>query len=143
MEVFALLAEPVRMRIIEILATGEHSSTLVADVLHHEFGVSHSAVSKHLRILARSGFAVVRVQGPYRMYRLDSSALAQLDQAVDRLYTLWDARYGWPYKTNPLAVEATPTRAATPGVRGRRGRSQIPVIAEINEDNDPWQWVGD
>ncbi len=143
MDVFALLAEPVRMRIVEILATGEHSSTLVADVLHHEFGVSHSAVSKHLRILARSGFASVRVQGPYRMYRLDSGALAQLDRAVDRLYELWDARYGWPYQTDPLAVQSTPARAPAGGGRGRRGRSRIPVIAEINEDNDPWQWVGD
>ncbi|MDP9028367.1 MAG: hypothetical protein M3N46_12615 [Actinomycetota bacterium] len=39
MEVFALLAEPVRRRIIEILATGEHSAVHVADVIHTEFGV--------------------------------------------------------------------------------------------------------
>jgi len=142
MEIFALLAEPVRRRIIEILATGEHSSTQVADVLHHEFGVSHSAVSRHLRILDRSGFAIARVQGPYRMYRLDSTALDQLDRAVDRLHELWDARYGWPYKSDPVAPATMPGLPRADG-RGRRGRSTVPVIAEINEDNDPWQWVGD
>jgi DNA-binding transcriptional ArsR family regulator len=145
MDVFALLAEPVRRRIIEILATGEHSSTDVADVIHHEFGVSHSAVSRHLRILDRSGFAIARVQGPYRMYRLDSTALDQLDRAVDRLHELWDARYGWPYLADPLAAERMPGLPSPnrDRGRGRRGRSAAPVIAEINEDNDPWYWLGD
>jgi DNA-binding transcriptional ArsR family regulator len=145
MEVFALLAEPVRRRIIEILATGEHSSTEVADVIHHEFGVSHSAVSRHLRILDRSGFAIARIQGPYRMYRLDSTALDQLDRAVERLHELWDARFGWPYRADPLAAARMPGLARADGGRGRgrRGRSTAPVVAEINEDNDPWQWLGD
>jgi len=143
MEVFALLAEPVRRRIIEVLATGEDSSGQVADVLHHEFGVSHSAVSRHLRILDRSGFAVARVQGPYRMYRLDSTALDQLDHAVDRLHELWDARFGWPYKSDPLSPDTMPGIEHPRRGRGRRGRSTAPVIAEINEDNDPWQWIGD
>ena len=43
MDVFALLAEPVRYRIVEILATGEHTSGQVAEVLHHEFGVGWPA----------------------------------------------------------------------------------------------------
>ncbi len=145
MNVFAVLAEPVRMRIVEILATGEHSSTNVADVLHREFGVSHSAVSRHLRILANGGFATVRAEGPYRLYRLDSEALEHIDRAVDVLHELWNARYGWPYLADPLAsATASRTAPARPNRgRGRRGRSAAPVVVEITESNDPWQWMGD
>ena len=143
MDVFTLLAEPVRRRIIEILATGEHSSGHVADVLHAEFGVGRPAVSQHLRLLVRSGFAVSRPQGPYRMYRLDASALDQVDRAVDRLHELWDARYGWPYRSDPLAPATRPGIPHPHRGRGRRGRSAAPVIVEITEDNDPWQWMGD
>lgn len=143
MEIFALLAEPVRYRIIELLATGEHSSGQVADVVHHEFGVSRSAVSHHLRILENSGFAVSRVQGPSRMYRLDSSALGRIDVAVARLHELWDARYGWPFLADPLAIQTQPGVPHRSHGRGRRGRSTVPVVAEVTEDNDPWQWLGD
>ena len=143
MDVFALLAEPVRMRIIEILATGEHSSGLVADVLHHEFGIGRPAVSQHLRLLARFGFAVARAEGPYRLYRLDPSALDQVDRAVDRLHVLWDARYGWPYRSDPLHPATAPNVPRPHRGRGRRGRSEAPVIVEITESNDPWQWMGD
>lgn len=145
MEVFALLAEPVRMRIIELLATGEHSSGLVADVLHREFGISRTATSQHLRLLARAEFVIARPEGPYRLYRLSPDALDRLDRAVDRLHGLWNARYGWPYLADPLAPESLTTTARTPrgSGRGRRGRSSDPVIVEITESNDPWQWMGD
>jgi DNA-binding transcriptional ArsR family regulator len=143
MDVFALLAEPVRFRIIEILATGEHSAGQLADVLHHEFGVSRAAVSQHLRILRADEFVVRRPQGPMRFYRLHPDAMQQLDLRVERLRELWDARYGWPYRADPLS-EATLTTARRPGRgRGARGRSATPIVVEITEDNDPWQWLGD
>jgi DNA-binding transcriptional ArsR family regulator len=143
MEIFALLAEPVRFRIIEILATGEHSAGLVADVVYTEFGVSRAAASKHLRLLARAGFAISRAEGPFRMYRLHPDALERLDRAVDLLHDLWDARYGWPYRSDPLAP-GSPVGPRRPGrERGRRGRTSRPVIVEITEDNDPWRWMGD
>ena len=142
MDVFALLAEPVRLRIIEILATGEHSAGHVGDVIYAEFGVSRAASSLHLRILARSNFAISRPQGPYRMYRLHPDALDTVDRAVDRLHELWNARYGWPYKADPLAPE-TLVGVPRPHGRGHRGRTARPVVVEITEDNDPWQWMGD
>ncbi len=142
MDVFALLAEPVRFRIIEILATGEHTSGQLADVLHHEFGVSWATTSQHLAVLRRHGFVVQRPQENHRFYRLDPGALESLDRAVDRLHTLWDARYGWPYRADPLDEAHLTVRRPQRG-RGQRGRSAIPVIADVSEDNDPWQWMGD
>jgi len=143
MDVFALLAEPVRYRIVEILATGEHTSGQLADVLHHEFGVGWPAVSQHLRLLRGSGFVVRRAQGPSRVYRLEPTALDQLDLRIDRLHELWNARYGWPYRADPLSSHLlTVSRRPNRG-RGRRGRSERPIVFDVTEDNDLWQWLGD
>jgi DNA-binding transcriptional ArsR family regulator len=143
MDVFALLAEPVRYRIVEILATGEHTSGQVADVLHHEFGVGWPSVSHHLRRLRANGFVVSRAQDNSRFYRLAPTAMDELDRRVERLHQLWDARYGWPYRADPLSP-ATLTTARRPNRgRGARGRSTRPIVFEITEDNDPWQWLGD
>ena len=143
MDVFALLAEPVRYRIIEILATGEHTSGQLADVLHHEFGVGWPAVSQHLRRMRGAGFVVSRPQDRSRFYRLAPTALDELDRRIDRLHQLWDARYGWPYRADPLSPGTlTIARRPTRG-RGARGISTRPIVFEITEDNDPWQWLGD
>jgi DNA-binding transcriptional ArsR family regulator len=143
MDVFALLAEPVRYRIVEILATGEHTSGELADVLHHEFGVGWPAVSQHLSMLRGSGFVVRRSQGPSRVYRLAPTALDQLDRRIDRLHELWNARYGWPYRADPLSPHLlTISRRPNRG-RGQRGRSQRPIVFDVTEDNDLWRWLGD
>ena len=143
MHVFELLAEPVRLRIVEILATGEHTAGQLADVLSTEFGVSRAAVSRHLGILRREEFARVRIEGPVRVYRLDAQAIDRVHRAVDRLDELWNARYGWPYLADPLAAEAVPGATRIRRGRGRRGRSAQPVIVEVSEDNDLWRWIGD
>jgi DNA-binding transcriptional ArsR family regulator len=143
MDVFAILAEPVRYRIVEILATGEHSSGQLADVLHHEFGVGWPAVSQHLRMLRGSGFVVRRSEGPSRVYRLDPTALEQLDRRVERLHKFWNARYGWPYRADPLSPHLLTTSRRPNRGRGQRGRSERPIVFEVTEDNDLWQWIGD
>lgn len=144
MDVFALLAEPVRYRIIEILATGEHTSGQLADVLHHEFGVGWPAVSEHLATMRSSGFVVRRPEGPSRVYRLAPTALDRLDRRVEQLHRLWNARYGWPYRADPLSPHLLTTVPRRPNRgRGRRGRSERPIVFDVTEDNDLWQWLGD
>jgi DNA-binding transcriptional ArsR family regulator len=143
MDIFALLAEPVRYRIIEILATGEHTSGQLADVLHHEFGVGWPAVSQHLRRMCAAGFLVSRPQERSRFYRLAPTALDQVDRRIDRLHELWDARYGWPYWADPLSPGTLTIGRRPNRGRGARGRSDRPIVFEVTEDNDPWQWLGD
>jgi DNA-binding transcriptional ArsR family regulator len=60
MHAFDVLGDPVRRRILELLATGEHSSGEIVVVVQREFGITQSAVSQQLRILRDSGFASVR-----------------------------------------------------------------------------------
>jgi DNA-binding transcriptional ArsR family regulator len=143
MDVFALLAEPVRYRIIEILATGEHTSGQLADVLHHEFGVGWPSVSHHLRHLRANGFVVSRSQDNSRVYRLAPTAMDELDRRIERLHRLWDARYGWPYRADPLSPGTLTTARRPNRGRGARGRSARPIVFDVTEDNDLWQWLGD
>ena len=63
MEAFDVLGDPVRRRILELLAEGERPAGAVSEVVRAEFGISQPAVSHQLRILREAGFATVRADG--------------------------------------------------------------------------------
>ena len=71
MHPFEAMAEPARRRIIDILASGEHTAGELAAVVGQEFRISRTAVSKHLRILRDAGFVEVRGDFQWRWYLLD------------------------------------------------------------------------
>ncbi|HEU4755354.1 MAG TPA: ArsR family transcriptional regulator, partial [Agromyces sp.] len=48
MHAFDVLGDPVRRRILEVLAEGERSASEVVDAVRREFGISQPAVSQHL-----------------------------------------------------------------------------------------------
>ena len=106
---FDVLGDPVRRRIIELLAEGERSAGDVAAVIQDEFGISQPAVSQHLRVLRDSGFANVRAQGTRRLYAIRPEAFDEVDAWLDRVRRFW---------TPPL--EALATELA----RGRRARDR-------------------
>jgi DNA-binding transcriptional ArsR family regulator len=86
---FDVLGDPVRRRILELLATGEQSSGAVTDRIRAEFGISQPAVSQHLRVLRESGFATVRRDGARRLYAVDAEPLREIDAWLDRFRTFW------------------------------------------------------
>ncbi|MBA2580873.1 MAG: winged helix-turn-helix transcriptional regulator, partial [Thermoleophilaceae bacterium] len=63
MHTFDVLGDPVRRRILELLADGEQPSGAVGAVVQQEFGISQPGVSQHLRVLRENGFATVRAEG--------------------------------------------------------------------------------
>ena len=71
MHALDILGDPVRRRIVELLADGEQAAGDVGRVVQAEFGISQPAVSQHLRVLRESGFATVRAAGTRRLYALD------------------------------------------------------------------------
>ena len=89
MHAFDVLGDPVRRRILELLATGEQSSGAVTDRIRAEFGISQPAVSQHLRVLRESGFATVRRDGARRLYAVDAAPLREIDAWLDRFRTFW------------------------------------------------------
>ncbi len=92
MHAFDVLADPVRRRILEFLATGEHASGEIVTVVQERFGITQAAVSQHLRVLRESGFATVRAEGPRRLYSVDNTGLRQVDAWLDTFRRQWSPR---------------------------------------------------
>lgn len=92
MHAFDVLGDPVRRRILELLAEYERSSGAVVEVISSEFGISQPAVSMQLRVLRESGFATVREEGTRRIYAIDAGPLAEVDAWLGRFRTFWEQR---------------------------------------------------
>ena len=109
MHAFDVLGDPVRRRILELLADGELTAGAVTGRIQEEFGISQPAVSQHLRVLRENGFATVRSEGTRRLYAVETSALRDVDVWLDRFRRFW---------TPPLDALATEL------ARGRRQRKR-------------------
>ncbi|OZM82018.1 helix-turn-helix transcriptional regulator [Pseudonocardia sp. MH-G8] len=92
MHAFDVLGDPVRRRILELLAGDERSAGEVVRVVGDEFGISQPAVSQHLKVLRESGFAGVRVEGARRVYTLDTTPLRGVDEWLDPFRRFWEPR---------------------------------------------------
>jgi DNA-binding transcriptional ArsR family regulator len=104
---FDVLGDPVRRRILELLADGEQPAGEVSAVVQREFGISQPGVSQHLRVLRENGFATVRADGARRLYSVDPGPLREIDAWLDRYRRFWE---------QPLDALATEL------ARGRRER---------------------
>jgi DNA-binding transcriptional ArsR family regulator len=86
---FDVLGDPVRRRILELLADGEMTSGAVCAVIQEEFGISQPAVSQHLKVLRDGGFATVRPEGARRLYAVKYEPLRDVDAWLDRFRRFW------------------------------------------------------
>lgn len=92
MHAFDVLGDPVRRRLLELLAEGEAAAGELTDTVRAEFGISQPAVSQHLKVLRENGFAAVRVDGARRVYSLDPTPLHEVDEWLDRYRAFWSQR---------------------------------------------------
>lgn len=92
MHAFDVLGDPVRRRILELLADGEQASGAVTAVIQAEFGISQPAVSGHLRVLRESGFTTVRADGTRRLYTVDAGPLREVEDWLARFRRFWEQR---------------------------------------------------
>jgi DNA-binding transcriptional ArsR family regulator len=104
---FDILGDPVRRRILELLAEGEQTAGAITGVVRQEFGISQPAVSQHLRVLRENGFTTVRAEGTRRLYAVDATPLREADLWLERFRAFWNQR-----------LDALATEIA----RGRRAR---------------------
>jgi DNA-binding transcriptional ArsR family regulator len=109
MHAFDVIGDPVRRRILELLADGERPSGAVSTVIQKEFGITQPAVSQHLRVLRENGFAVVRPEGARRLYAVADEPLRDVDAWLERFRAAWSPR-----------LDALETEIAR-GKRSRRG----------------------
>lgn len=74
--VFEVLAEPNRRRILDLLREDERPVGRLVDAL----GLTQPAVSKHLRVLRDAGLVEVRAEAQRRLYRLAAGPLHEVDE---------------------------------------------------------------
>lgn len=92
MNSFDVLANPIRRRIVELLAERERSAGDLARAVGAEFGISQPAVSNHLRVLRESGFVAGERTGSRRLYALRPGAFDDVEQWVERYLHFWTQR---------------------------------------------------
>jgi DNA-binding transcriptional ArsR family regulator len=107
MHAFDVLGDPVRRRLLELMAAGERPAGEMVEVVKAEFGISQSAVSQHLKVLREAGFAGVRIDGPRRLYSVAPAPLQAVDAWLEPFRAFWTPK-----------LEALATEVA----RGKRSR---------------------
>lgn len=88
-ETFAALAEPNRLRIVELLRLG---AMPVGDI-GVALGLNQPQVSKHLRVLKAARLVQVEPRAQQRLYGLSASALRELSDWLEQYRALWDERF--------------------------------------------------
>ncbi len=89
LSIFGALADPVRLRTIELLGAGPHS----AGDLAREAGTSPSAMSRHLRILGEAGLIVGQgdpSDARLRVFRLRLEELVAARAWLDQVQAQWN-----------------------------------------------------
>ena len=122
MHALDILGDPVRRRILELLAEGERSAGEIGDVVQREFGIAQPAVSQHLRVLRESGFATVRPEGTRRLYAIDPEPLETAASWFDPFRRFWQPH-----------LDALGTELA----RGRRARRLAAETTKAAETDAP------
>ncbi len=106
-DVFQLLAEPSRRRLLEALREGERSVNDLVDRTR----MSQPSVSKQLRILRDSGLVSLRPSGRHHLYSIRGRALREASD--------WLSYYEQFWQGGLSRME----RALQPPARPRKGRS--------------------
>ena len=92
MHAFDVLGDPVRRRILELLADGELTAGAIGATIHAEFAISQPAVSQHLKVLRDNGFTSVRPEGQRRLYAVNGAALRDVDEWLSGFRRFWTPR---------------------------------------------------
>ncbi len=113
MHALDVLGDPVRRRILELLAGGEQAAGDVVEVISAEFGIGQPAVSMQLKVLRDSGFATARPEGRRRLYAVSPAPLQEVDAWLAPFRVFWE---------NALDALDTEIRRGRSGT-GRRTRA--------------------
>jgi DNA-binding transcriptional ArsR family regulator len=87
-DVFQILADPTRRRLVDALRSGERSVTELVDVVD----IGQPGVSRQLAILQEAQFVVVRPEGRRRLYALRPEPFRELDEWMMGYRGMWEAR---------------------------------------------------
>lgn len=88
-DVFQALADPTRRAIIALIAT----QALTPNAIAENFDVTRQAISKHLRILTECELVKQKQQGREIYYHLEIKKMNELDQYLEKVRSIWEARH--------------------------------------------------
>ncbi|PRZ05184.1 DNA-binding transcriptional ArsR family regulator [Isoptericola sp. CG 20/1183] len=86
--VLSALAEPNRLAIVSLLREGPRA---VGDIAAR-IEIAQPHASRHLRILADAGLVSARREAQSRIYRLERSPFASLENWLDTFSAVWEER---------------------------------------------------
>src|SRR5262245_10672230 len=84
-DVFTVIGDPSRRRILDELREGDRSVGELVDAL----SMSQPAVSKHLRVLREAGLATATPVAQQRIYRLSDEPLRSADDWLAPYRAMW------------------------------------------------------
>lgn len=87
-DVFQILADPTRRRIVDALRGGERSVNELVEAVD----IGQPGVSRQLAILEDANFVVVRPEGRRRLYSLRPEPFRELSQFVTTYRAIWEGR---------------------------------------------------
>lgn len=87
-ETFTALAEPSRLRIVELLKDGPRPVGEIGTRLR----LSQPQVSKHLRVLKAARLVDVEPRAQQRLYGLRGTSLRDLNKWLERYRAIWEER---------------------------------------------------
>jgi DNA-binding transcriptional ArsR family regulator len=119
MHALDVLGEPVRRRILELLADGETGAGAITATIRGEFGISQPAVSQHLRTLRNERFVIARAEGTRRLYAANRERLVDAEG--------WFARFHTPWASSLAAL-------GTEIARGKRARRSAAADSQHRKD---------
>ncbi|MFC0011415.1 ArsR/SmtB family transcription factor [Devosia nitrariae] len=102
----AALGDPIRCRIVELLALGAMPVHALAEC----FTVSRPAVSRHLRVLREAGIVREEKTGRENLYALRREQLSPTLEWIGRVFPA-ESHQPQPMRQKPAAPAHLPTRA--------------------------------
>ena len=115
-DVFEILGDPTRRRLVEALRRGERSVNELVEVVD----IGQPGVSRQLAILEEARFVRVRPDGRRRLYALRPEPFRELDDWTRRYSDLWEARL------DRFAAELDRRKDARAKDKGRRPSAPRP-----------------
>ena len=85
MTVFTALADPTRLRILDLLCKHDRS----VGELVEQFDLTQPAVSQHLKVLKDAGLVASRAHAQQRIYSVNPKPLRELDSWLQKYRKFW------------------------------------------------------
>lgn len=88
--IFAALAEPTRLRMVEILRDG---GPLTVGTIAERAGIRQPQASKHLHALSEAGLVEVQAEANRRFYKLRAEPFQELEAWLHTYLRIWNERF--------------------------------------------------